>query len=301
VSGKRFSPYRLFVGAIVPNCVMELTDLSQTAKLCLARLYQYAGQDTRCYPAINSLALALGVKRSAAKRAIQELVEYGLLERIERTGGNGRRESNDYHFLRHHIFDREDDATTPPPGPKMTRGARSENDPGARSENDPGIDKVLRESVRSESNDLTAPARESAADGQPLKTPPPPPASTALGAHAPKPPHVLFMDRFKETYEQVTGEPYAYRREDFVMVAAKIKEFGEDAVGKKVVLLAQMCSDRSHWFTKAGWSDFSIGKLVKFWNEILPPVNPQADRDREFKQRMREQEVWHERVAALSQ
>jgi len=85
-----------------------------------------------------------------------------------------------------------------------------------------------------------------------------------------KPPHVQFCDRFKEAYESMTGQPYKHKREHFVIAARLIKNYGFDLVVQKVKILGAFCRDRSLWFTKGGWADFSIEKLSGHWNAIIP-------------------------------
>ena len=92
-----YNPYRMFVGAFVPNWLMERQEISPGAKLCFARLAQYAGKNGRAFPAQETLAAALGVTVRQVQRYIAELIKAGLIEtRQERKGT-----PNHYVFLEH--------------------------------------------------------------------------------------------------------------------------------------------------------------------------------------------------------
>ncbi len=94
---RRINPWKLFVGAFIPNWLLERTEVSQGAKLCYARLAQFAGKDGHCFPKQETLATELGVGERMARDYIRELVEFGLIE----TEQHGLGTSNSYHFLHH--------------------------------------------------------------------------------------------------------------------------------------------------------------------------------------------------------
>lgn len=102
---------------------------------------------------------------------------------------------------------------------------------------------------------------------------------TLPAVSAEKPIHVQFCDRFKESYEKMTGHPYKHAQVDFILVQNLIKQHGFENVVLKAKTLGAMCRDRSSWFTKDGWASFSIGKLSSKWNEIIPESIPNKDRD----------------------
>ena len=113
---KHINPYRLFVGAVIPNWLLARPEVSPGAKLCYARLAQYAGRQGTAYPAQEALAAALGCSRRQVIRYLGELTRHGLL--AERRPGWGR--ANRYHFLAHPwIFEgeggEEGSAAGPPP------------------------------------------------------------------------------------------------------------------------------------------------------------------------------------------
>ena len=95
--GEPYKPYKLFHGAFVPNWLLCRPEVSAGAKLCFARLGQYAGQDGSCFPNIESLAEELGTSRRQADRYLSELKEHRLIG-CDRPG-LGR--TNRYAFLWH--------------------------------------------------------------------------------------------------------------------------------------------------------------------------------------------------------
>lgn len=99
-----FNPYRAFVGAFIPNCLMAYPGLSQGAKMCWARLAQYAGKEGVAYPKQETIAKELGVSTAQAKRYISELVDKGFIL-IERSSDDRLAHApNKYRFLMHAVF-----------------------------------------------------------------------------------------------------------------------------------------------------------------------------------------------------
>ncbi len=90
-------PYKLFVGAFVPNWLLERTEISAGAKLCFARLAQYEGAEGEARPGQQTLARELGVGERMVRNYIQELERAGLIE-VEQVGLN---KVNRYKFLEH--------------------------------------------------------------------------------------------------------------------------------------------------------------------------------------------------------
>lgn len=79
--------------APIPNEILRRKDLSHSAKLCCARLIQYAGKDGKAFPKIPTLGDELGMSIRAVQRFISELEGAGLI----RTERRGRGQSNMYH------------------------------------------------------------------------------------------------------------------------------------------------------------------------------------------------------------
>ena len=94
---RRFNPWCLFVGAMVPNWLLLRPEVSSGAKLCYARLAQHAGKNNRCCPRQGTLAAELAVSPRTANEYLRELRRHGLLEWEQ--PGLGR--ANRYFFLDH--------------------------------------------------------------------------------------------------------------------------------------------------------------------------------------------------------
>lgn len=84
---------------------MEYSELSSSAKLCWARLAQYAGENGKCFPGQEKLAEDLGLSKIRVIQLIKELEEKQFIE-IERPTGKDRlfHKNNQYFFLLHPIF-----------------------------------------------------------------------------------------------------------------------------------------------------------------------------------------------------
>ena len=78
--------------APIPNYILRHRDLSHGAKLCCARLIQYAGKTGKAYPKLSTLADELGMSVRAVQRFISELEFNALIETRQR----GRGRSNIY-------------------------------------------------------------------------------------------------------------------------------------------------------------------------------------------------------------
>lgn len=112
--------------------------------------------------------------------------------------------------------------------------------------------------------------------------------------------HVDYMDRFKVFYEarakNEKGEPMKFKqdRHHFVIAQKLIKGFGVEALIEKTRMLAHMCEQRSTWFTKGGWGDFSIEKISKQWNAIIGETV--IDKAAEFQDALRKVREQNERA-----
>ena len=72
------------------------SDLSHRAKSVYMYLKDRADSEGRCWPAIKTIALELGLSRSTVKRALDDLVRAGLLRKDPRWRENGSYTSNLY-------------------------------------------------------------------------------------------------------------------------------------------------------------------------------------------------------------
>ena len=94
---KFINPYKLFQGAFIPNWLMQRTEISPSAKLCYAKLCQYAGKDGICFPKQEKIANNIGLKRRWIINCLNELETLRLIKSIR----IGWRCSNRYKFLYH--------------------------------------------------------------------------------------------------------------------------------------------------------------------------------------------------------
>ncbi len=99
-----FRPYKTFVGAFVPNSLMEYHGISDTAKLIWARLAQHEGDKGVAMPGIDTLAHELGDRPVATiQDAIRELEVQGFIVVLPAIDVVPR--VNMYIFLWHPVFE----------------------------------------------------------------------------------------------------------------------------------------------------------------------------------------------------
>ena len=91
------NPWKMWVGSFIPNWLMAQHELSQGAKLCYARLSQYAGRKGYAWPKQETLAEELGCHEREVRNYLTELVKVGLVE--SKRLGLGK--PNEYRFLAH--------------------------------------------------------------------------------------------------------------------------------------------------------------------------------------------------------
>jgi hypothetical protein len=90
-------PYKLVVGAFVPNWLMERTEVSAGAKLCYARIAQHEGADGEAKARQEVLAAELGVGERMVRNYVHELERHRLIEVVQ----VGLNQANRYRFLFH--------------------------------------------------------------------------------------------------------------------------------------------------------------------------------------------------------
>jgi hypothetical protein len=95
--GQQYNPFKMFYGCFIPNWLLQRTEITQGAKLCFARLAQYAGENGKCFPSIKTLANELGVKDRMIQNYLSELRDFKLIE-THQTSGHG---VNEFIFLWH--------------------------------------------------------------------------------------------------------------------------------------------------------------------------------------------------------
>lgn len=74
---------------------------------------------------------------------------------------------------------------------------------------------------------------------------------------------------FSGIYKKHTGNEYLAKSHEFVNLVKAIKMFGEETIVNKIYLFEAMCVNKNAYFTKRGFADFTIGKLISQWNEIV--------------------------------
>ena len=111
-----------------------------------------------------------------------------------------------------------------------------------------------------------------------------------------KVPQQRVFDYFADKYKALTGFKYKSKSSDFVNLAKLIKDYGEDKVNQKIDWLEVGCVNRVFWFAKeSGVNSFTIGNLVRNWNEILPQYTKEQLQEME---RKRQEEESMKRVLA---
>ena len=78
------------------DSVYEDQELSHRAKAVYIDLKDHSNQEGTCWPGINTIAAGLNLSRSTVKRALEDLVKAGLLEKSSRWRENGSLTSNLY-------------------------------------------------------------------------------------------------------------------------------------------------------------------------------------------------------------
>ena len=71
-------------------------ELSSRAKVVLIYLRDHANKQGTCWPGINTSAAGVSLSRSTVKRALDDLVRAGLVEKSSRWRENGSLTSNLY-------------------------------------------------------------------------------------------------------------------------------------------------------------------------------------------------------------
>lgn len=104
--GEPFSPYRVFTGIFIPDALVAYTGISAAEKICLARLYKYAGRTQKCWPGQDELAAELGADIRSVQRYIQHLQEAGFIKVQQRGMGT----TNEYVMIGHRVFEEDDEA-----------------------------------------------------------------------------------------------------------------------------------------------------------------------------------------------
>ena len=76
---KFIDPYKLFMGALVPNWLMQRKEVTSTAKLLYGRLIEYWGRNRKAFPSQKTLAQEIGITDRQVRNCLSELEECGLI------------------------------------------------------------------------------------------------------------------------------------------------------------------------------------------------------------------------------
>ncbi len=68
--------------------------LSHRAKMVYIYLKDHVNKESTCWPGINTIASGVSLSRSTVKRALDDLVQAGLVTKEKRWRGNGSLSSN---------------------------------------------------------------------------------------------------------------------------------------------------------------------------------------------------------------
>ena len=71
-------------------------ELSHRTKAVYIYLKDHANKEGICWPGIKTIAAGVSISRSTVKRALDDLVKAGLVEKSSRWRGNGSLSSNLY-------------------------------------------------------------------------------------------------------------------------------------------------------------------------------------------------------------
>ena len=78
------------------DSIYEDQELSHRVKAVYIYLKNHANREGTCWPEINPIAAGLNISRSTVKRAMDDLVKAGLVEKSSRWRENGSLTSNLY-------------------------------------------------------------------------------------------------------------------------------------------------------------------------------------------------------------
>lgn len=78
------------------DSIYQDQELSHRAKAVYIYLKDHADKDGICWPGIKTIAAGVSLSRSTVKRALDDLVRAGLVEKTQRWRENGSLSSNLY-------------------------------------------------------------------------------------------------------------------------------------------------------------------------------------------------------------
>lgn len=81
------------------DSIYQDQELGHRAKMVYIYLKDHANKDGACWPGIKTIAAGVSLSRSTVKRALDDLVKAGLVEKCSRWRENGSLSSNLYRIV----------------------------------------------------------------------------------------------------------------------------------------------------------------------------------------------------------
>lgn len=103
-----------------------------------------------------------------------------------------------------------------------------------------------------------------------------------------KSPQQRVFDYFADRYQAMTGLKYLSKRSEFINLTDLIHKNGEELVKQKIQWFEIGCLNGVFWFSK-NINSFTIGNLVRNWNEIMPILTEEQKKAEAEKKKEEEQ------------
>ncbi len=86
-------------GAAYYDTIYQSSELSHQAKAVYIYLKNHSSKEGTCWPGIKTIAAGVSLSRSTVKRALDDLVKAGLVEKSSKRRENGGSTSNLYRVI----------------------------------------------------------------------------------------------------------------------------------------------------------------------------------------------------------
>ncbi|MFA5695946.1 MAG: helix-turn-helix domain-containing protein [Bacilli bacterium] len=147
----RINPFKLYHGAFIPNWLLckSVTEVSQSAKLCYARLMQYAGKNGYAFPSLITLGKEIGLSKRQMVDIVKELEILNLIE-VEKYFGK----SSKYYFIKHKWMTGVDFHTGVEEGTGVGKGSNNIETGAVNCTTTGVVDRTLIESIEDNQKNL---------------------------------------------------------------------------------------------------------------------------------------------------
>lgn len=83
---------------------------------------------------------------------------------------------------------------------------------------------------------------------------------------------------FCSIYKKHTNNEYMPKKHEFVNLVRIIKSYPKEIIISKIYLFEAMCKAprKEDYFAKRGFADFTLGKLISHWNEIVGEIQQET-------------------------